>query len=360
MRQQLANLMRRMAGWIGGRKSMPSSLAGGQWTGSQFTDRWKREREPTPDELMGELKNTAYACASINAAVCANNPPRLCVATQEGQAAPKCLTAPLEGRAEKAIRGDPEIPLRIRKAVRLEQVIEHPLAEVLRRPNAYLSAYDLWELTQFYLEVHGRAFWKLDFDPVLGVVAAIWVLPAQNMQAKRYGDDSPNPIDYWEYSTGRSKQEFSLGEIVFFKFPDPREPYTGGLGPLRAAYEQVTLMSSYTAMRQSIYENRALPDAIISPAEVIGEEERDRMEAQWNAKFRRGGAGRVLVAESQMKVDILRQQMGDLAQLAEVRASMEDIANAFGVPIAFLTTNVNMANLQAAERQHAHNAVHPR
>ena len=119
-------------------------------------------------------------------------------------------------------------------------------------------------------------------------------------------------------------------------------------------------MSSYTAMRQSIYENRALPDAIISPAEVIGEEERDRMEAQWNAKFRRGGAGRVLVAESQMKVDILRQQMGDLAQLAEVRASMEDIANAFGVPIAFLTTNVNMANLQAAERQHAHNAVHPR
>ena len=107
----------------------------------------------------------------------------------------------------------------------VEQVIEHPLAEVLRRPNAYLSAYDLWELTQFYLEVHGRAFWKLDFDPVLGVVAAIWVLPAQNMQAKRYGDDSPNPIDYWEYSTGRSKQEFSLGEIVFFKFPDPRALY---------------------------------------------------------------------------------------------------------------------------------------
>src|SRR5262249_28847232 len=89
-------------------------------------------------------------------------------------------------------------------------------------------------------------------------------------------------------------------------------------------------------------------------------EERDRIELQWNQKFRRGGSGKVVVGESALKVDVLNQAMGDLAQLAEIRATFEDICNAFGVPIAFMTTNVNMANLQAAERQHMRNAVHPR
>jgi hypothetical protein len=100
------------------------------------------------------------------------------------------------------------------------------------------------------------------------------------------------------------------------------------------SYEQVALTSDYAAMKKAIYENRAMPSAIISPDEVIGEEERDRLESQWNTKFRRGGAGRVVVGESKLNVSVLQQSMGDLAQLAEIRATMEDICNAFHVPIA--------------------------
>jgi hypothetical protein len=55
------------------RKSAPSSLAGGQWSGTNYVDAWKRTRSPSPNELMAELKGVAWACASINAAVCASN-----------------------------------------------------------------------------------------------------------------------------------------------------------------------------------------------------------------------------------------------------------------------------------------------
>jgi len=132
------------------------------------------------------------------------------------------------------------------------------------------------------------------------------------------------------------------------------------LSPLRACSEQVALTSDYAAMKKAIYENKAIPSVLISPEEVVGEEERDRLEEQWNQKFRRGGSGRALVAESSMRVSVLQQSMGDLAQLAEYNATKEDICNAFHVPIAYMTTNVNMANLQAAERQHMKNAIHPR
>jgi hypothetical protein len=52
--------------------------------------------------------------------------------------------------------------------------------------------------------------------------------------------------------------------------------------------------------------------------------------------------------------------MGDLAALAEYGKTKEDIANAFHVPLSFLTSETNLANLQAAEHQHMAKAIFPR
>src|SRR5947199_3220977 len=90
-------------------KTMPPALAGGQWTGTGFVDAYKRNRNPTPNELMAELKGTAWGCVSINAAVCANYPPKLFVATRRGQAAPKCLTKALPPAAERRLRALPHL-----------------------------------------------------------------------------------------------------------------------------------------------------------------------------------------------------------------------------------------------------------
>jgi len=56
----------------------------------------------------------------------------------------------------------------------------------------------------------------------------------------------------------------------------------------------------------------------------------------------------------------LNHSMGDLAALADMKATREEIANAFHVPLSFLTSETNLANLQAAEHQHMSKAVAPR
>ena len=43
---------------------------------------------------------------------------------------------------------------------------------------------NLWELTTFYQEVLGCAYWYLRFGP-LGVPEEIWILPAQNVTPRR-------------------------------------------------------------------------------------------------------------------------------------------------------------------------------
>jgi HK97 family phage portal protein len=358
MRRLLANALNVLATWLSP-KALPTSLAGNQWTGTTFVDVYKRNRNPTPNELMAELKGAAWTCASINASVCATFPPRLYVATHPDQPATRCLTKALDRRAERRLRQLPHLPPGLTKAQKIEEVLEHPLLTLLRQVNPVHNSFDLWELTQLYLEVHGRAFWYLDFDPVLHVPRAIWILPPQNVTPRRR-PDSPRLVDYYEYRSGAREQRFQPDEVIFFRFPDPRDPYLGGLSPLRACFEQIALLSDFTAFKKAKFENHAIPDALVTPETLIGEEERDRLETQWNSYFRRGGAGRVVVTENPMKLQVLAHSMGDLAALADIQATKEDVSNAFHVPLSFLTSETNLANLQAAEHQHMAKAIGPR
>src|SRR5947209_10726518 len=99
MRKVLAHVFNRFGRWLGPReaKAIPAALTGGQWSGTNFIDTWQRNRTPTPNELMAELKNTAWTCASINAATCAAYPPSLYIAYSTAtEEVPKCKTKKLD------------------------------------------------------------------------------------------------------------------------------------------------------------------------------------------------------------------------------------------------------------------------
>jgi HK97 family phage portal protein len=353
----MRSLLHRFAVWLA-HKTNPPVLAGGQWSGTSFLDSYRRNRNPTPNELMAELKGAAWTCASINAAVCAAYSPRLYVTTQSGEPTPRCLTRSLDRTTERRLRSQKSLPARVTKASRIEEVLDHPLLALLAQVNPTHNAFDLWELTTLYQEVHGSAYWYLVPGP-LGIPQEVWILPAQNMTPKR-APGSPRIVDSYVYRTGSQEQRFRPEQIIHFRYPDPRDPYTTGLSPLRACFEQVMLTSDYAAFRQAKFENHAIPDALVMPEETVGEEERDRLEGQWNNRLRRGGAGKVIVTEASYKVQLLEHSMGDLAALADLKATKKDIANAFHVPLSYLTTNTNLANLQAARTQHMSLAIHPR
>jgi hypothetical protein len=65
------------------------------------------------------------------------------------------------------------------------------------------------------------------------------------------------------------------------------------------------------------------------------------------------------VTKTGLKVQLVSKSMGDIAAMAEMGKTKEDITNAFHVPLAFLTTQTNLANLQAAEHQHTAKAINP-
>src|SRR5438445_9501299 len=199
MRTVLARTFSRLAQWLHP-KAVPQALTGSQWSGTGFVDAYKRDRNPTPNEQLAELKNTAFTCASINAAVCAAYAPRLYVATHPDQPAPKCLTRGLDRLSEERLRSRRNLPAHVTKARQLQEVLEHPLLTLLQKVNPVHNRFDLWELTTFYQEVLGSAYWLLRFGP-LGVPREIWILPAQNVAPKRE-PHSQQLVDYYEYRNG--------------------------------------------------------------------------------------------------------------------------------------------------------------
>jgi HK97 family phage portal protein len=353
----MPSILQRIARWLLG-KSAPPALVGPQWFGPFGIDAYRRQRPPTAAELLSELKNTAWTCASINAAVCASFPPKLYVSTAAGQAPPRARTRSLDAQTTSRLRDAPHLSLHTQKALTIEEVVEHPLLTLLRRVNPVHNSFDLWELTELYLEVQGSTYWLLDLDPVLDMPTNIWILPSQNVTPKRR-PNSTNLVDYYEYRS-QGVEEFPAERVIHFRFPDPRDPYSSGLSPLRACYEQAALVSEFAAMKQAIYQNNAVPSVILTPGENTGEEERARLEKQWEQKFSRGGSGKALVAGLKWNVNVLSHSMGDLAALADMQATKEDIANAFHVPLPFLTGRTNLANMQAADHHHKSLAITPR
>src|SRR5260370_30758998 len=278
----MPTILQRFARWLLA-KSAPSALAGPQWFGPTAIDAFRRQRPPTPAELLGELKNTAWTCASISAAVCASFPPRLYVSTAGGQAPPRARTRGLDADTSAGLRDAPHLTLHTQKARTIEEVVEHPLLSLLRRANPVHNSFDLWELTELYLEVQGSTYWLLDVDPVLGRPAQIWILPSQNVTPRRRSD-SRNLVDVYEYRR-RGLEEFPAQRVIHFRFPDPRDPYASGLRPLPACYEQVPLVSEFAAMKRSIYHNSGVPSVVLTPGENTGEEERARLQQPWQGQF---------------------------------------------------------------------------
>ena len=324
MRTLLSNLFTRIATGLAKSLYTPQQK---NWNFPLPASRNTSSRRATDLELAEEVHGTVYSCASMNASVCAFHPPKLYKKDNKGPGS--------------------------------TEVFEHPLLELFKQVNPVHNAHDLWELTTFDQELFGSAYWLIDEAIETGLPDAIWPLPAHLVKPMRERD-SIKPVDWYEIRRGGNIEKIHPGRIIHFRYPDPRDPYGAGLSPLRACKESASLQALLLSTKKSIYENHALPGVILSPEEPMHENERDRLEAIWNARFRNQGNGKILVADGGMKVQPLSPRLGDPSSLLEAAATRDDIANAFGIPLAFLTKETNLANLRAAERQHLAKAIRPR
>jgi phage portal protein BeeE len=338
-------------------------------------DAFGRNRAPQALDLLRENLGTAYACANLNAGLVASTPLRLYLRTRPGDGRSRLVqrgeTAAISIKAFERLRK--VAANSITGAGDVREVTSHPLLNLLNHPNQLnqdgvgMSGFSLFELTQSYQEIVGRCYWYVESNGIGGTPSAIWVLPPQHVQQVPGGAGGPLILQYEVLNATAAKTTYDPSEVVPFRMPDLFDPYTGGMSPLRACFEQVRLSRKLDALTNATLENGGKPSAVWSPAPAgetggfMGADEAKRAEAAFRQAFNRGASGGVMVQEQAGHLQILNWPIKDIIDASRVQMSITAICNAFDVPDSKLNRNAaNLAAARTGDWAHAKDAGLPR
>ena len=190
-----------------------------------------------------------------------------------------------------------ELHLFRRRGDEVEEVVDHPFLDLMRRVNPFHTRFWLWAQTMTFLELTGNAYWYVPRNR-LGVPAEVWVVHSQYMRVIPSRTDF---IEGYEYRHGGDTIRFGRDEIIHLKYPNPLSPYYGR-GPLQAAAESVDThewmkKTEWVSMKQGIF-----PSLAFESEQEMSEAAVERLRTQLAQKYSSPEkAGRPLILEKGLK-----------------------------------------------------------
>lgn len=329
------------------------------WVDYSTWDLSEGKMQPTDfDRQVKAYRDTVFSCININATTMAGIPLRLYVA--KGSKSKAFKSTKSVGRQQKDyLFSQASLQSYLRKAVDVEEVIEHPFFDLLKNVNGFNNRFDLIELTSTFLELTGNGYWYLPKNG-LGTPAEIWLLFSQWM---RIIPDSKKFIKGYVLERGMKEIKFDESEIVHFKYSSPHSEFYG-MGPLMGAANAYDLEKDMTDYEKAMFENMGRPDIAIMAKQggFDDKDKRKRFNEMWMGAY--GGpkkAGKVAILQGDLDIKEFGFPPREMSYLVGRKKTKEQIANAFGIPMSMLTTeSVNLANAKAGNYQHAKNAILPR
>lgn len=318
------------------------------------------------EALVKRFRQWVFTCAQLNATAVASTPLRLYATRTTSQ--PKARTRGAAPRQLKrkdidALQRRPGVAnlAHVKAADDIEEIVDHPLLDMLAGVNEWYDGFEALELTSIYQDLTGSAYWHTPVNVALGVPTEFVVLPAQWVTPlPGKGDVLISGFRYGRYMDNRVT--FDPTEIIWFKFPNPEDPLKG-MGCVEAAVKSVDLFASYQDYEKALSDNRARPDMLIKYTKGnLNPKTRKTLEQDWNQTL--GGvhnAGRVRVTDQDYDVEFLGFKPNEMANLRGRDWTLLEICNAFGVPVALLMAkDVNRANADAAFRKYMQFGITPR
>lgn len=312
------------------------------------------------DAQVKLMSGWVYVCATKNSASVASTPMRLYVVRKS--ASDKLLARTVrvpEKRKEYIVKNASfAVQQKISRTFDFEEVVEHPFLTLLRKVNPYMNAFDLWDLSEQFLELTGNCFWYVNRENPLNIPTEIWVLPTQNMKIVPGTDRF---IKGYVYTNGFEKIPFDANEVIHFKFMSVRNVYYG-LSPLQGGIVSVLLYNDMMAFENSLMKNNARPEGVLTTDQALSDREFQRLKDDWKENYSGSTkVGKTILLEKNLKYEKISWNPRELVLNQGRILTREEILAAFGVPISKVTSeNVNLANADVGEIQYQRDTIVPR
>ena len=240
----------------------------------------------------------------------------------------------------------------------IEEILEHPIIDLLNRVNDFTTKSDHFGLTQQYLELVGEAPWLLQKEG--GIPVSMYLLRPDKLTIKF---DKKKIIGgyIYEISPG-NKESFESEDIIFLKYPSPIRPLRGR-GTLEAAIQTVDLDKYAEEWNVQFFFNAARPDAILTTEGKLTKEQRDSLHTQWKKQFQGiNKRAKLAILESGLKYQQMQLTQKDMDFLEQQKFSRDKIFSIFRVPksVIAISDNVNRANAETGAYAFARWTIRPK
>lgn len=289
---------------------------------------------PQPQDYERQVqayKSWAYACAWKNATSVARN--KLCLY-----------------KVVQSADGEEE----------LTKISQHPFIDVITSVNPFSNRFELFTLTQIFLELTGNAYWWMPKNE-LGVPYMIWCIPAH--WTKIIPSKEKFIDGYVVRVPGMGELvPFDEEDVVHFKFPSPFDLFYG-TGPLFAAAYALDLNVQTKEWAINFFMNNAQPSGVLTTESSLNPDQYQRLKDRWNEKYKGSkNAGKIAILEAGLKYEQTGSNIRDARLELVTREVRDEILGMFGVPASKLglVEDVNRANADANDYTYAKETIAPR
>ncbi|HLS19213.1 MAG TPA: phage portal protein, partial [Paracoccaceae bacterium] len=246
------------------------------------------------------------------------------------------------------------------------RVVDHPVAELLRRPNPGADGQSFLEAVYGHLQLSGNAYIEGAAHDGRGWPRELHALRPDRMRVVPGPDGWPMA---YEYAVGNAKHRWSmegdLKPILHIRAFHPLDDHYG-MSPLEAAAGAVDTHNAAAAWAKALLDNAARPSGAIvfgaSDGSVMTEEQYQRImrEVEENHAGARN-AGRPMLLEGGLDWRPMGYSPSEMEFLETKNAAAREIALAFGVPpqLLGLPGDNTYSNYQEANRAFYRQTVLP-
>lgn len=239
------------------------------------------------------------------------------------------------------------------------QIKDNPLLYLLNNGNEAMSGLVAMQVTQLHLDLLGEAFWLLERNNA-GVPIAYWPLPPTWVR------DIPNRerMSYIISAQGHrsGEVEIPIREIIHFRDPDPKNPYSRGTGVARALGDEIEIDEFSGKHVKNTFWNRARPDLVIT-GDSFKKEDAERVEQKWKENHQGfWSAAKPMFINREVTIKELGQSFESM-QLTNLRQYERDsIISVFGVPPEKLglISSSNRSTIEESDRIFMKDVIVPR
>lgn len=242
---------------------------------------------------------------------------------------------------------EPEVIGKLNKA----SVYEHPLLDLMRNPNPYLTSFEFWATVIMYRYISGNAY-ALKVRSAAGKTVEMWLLRPDRV---RIVADRQKYISHYEYWIGSSEAiPIPAEDVIHFKTRHPYDDFYG-MSPLLPAAGRIDLDNYTRDFVKSFFVNAGVPSGMLSIKQKLTDDARDEVRRRFRDNFG-GPAGwhdLLVLDNAEATFTPLTAQLGPrglvVPELDEINEAR--IAMVFHVPLSLLGARLGMASSSYGNRK---------